>query len=79
MKMLNNIRALALAVYTAGIGHAANETDPLDVTLLPTLLGLDTDHVTADVYTLVTSGVWRQVDDQHVDTGISSQLQARDD
>jgi len=80
LKMPPTVRALAFAVHVAGSGHAASKDDPcLDATLLPALLGQDTEHIDATVEALVASGLWTRLDDERVDTGIGSQLHAREE
>jgi len=78
LKIPSDVRAMAIAVYVTGIGHAASENDPIiDATLLPTMLGAPEGPVRLAVGQLITVGLWQPVDDDRVDTGMGGQLQAR--
>lgn len=82
LKMAPGDRALALAVYVAGSGHAASDQHPvLDTAILPSLLALTAEDADRIVQVLITVGLWSPVEGNStlVDTGIGAQLQTRQD
>ena len=80
LKMPPTGRAMALAVFTAGSGHAASEgSSHLDTNLLPGLLAQSEDVMASAVDILVAHGIWARVDDDIVDTGMESQLATREE